>query len=357
MAIAKEGTAQPEGVMMLTEAAGEARRRELEEHLKYQKLEFTKNMQAEHRDRSKPYSETGSAFMYKAYRTALEVGDWPWHGLVGYGVMRRCITDPRLMRRLLEIGPEAMLTEGLESLPKTPMDSEMVTALSNERLDEISTAKGEDTMWKIAADYLHTLLGIALGADGMGQDYTKEGVGGITEKSIIEGIYTSMFYATLGISVHRTALLTTMWASGTMPPIMQRLTMRERIKIIAVVPETYIFQNASKATLPDLPGLESHMFIQVSDMLRALMGSSGAKTKKRKYVEGLSVEVVTTQKGVSEHMRLQSEYRVEAERQSSGVSGNDDGGGGERAIYLHHPSSRWTRDWLWRLSGNGGNPD
>ena len=318
---------------MLTEADGEARRRELEEHLKYQKLDLPKNMQAEHRGKSNPYLETGSVFMFKAYRTALEVGDWPWHGLVGYGVMRRCITDPRVMRRLLEIGPDAMLTEGLESLARTPMDSEMATALGNERLDEISTAKGVDTMWKIPADYLRTLLGIAPGADGMGQEYTKEGTGGITEKSIKEGIYTSMFYAMLGISVHRTAILTAMWASGMMPPIMQRLTMRERIKVIAVVPETYIFQNASKATLPDIPGLQSHMYIQVSDMLIALMGSPGGKTKKRKYVDELDVEVVTTKNGVTEHMRIQGEYRVKAEGKSSGASGNDGGDGEKRTIY------------------------
>ena len=329
----KEGSTQQEGTAIITEVAGEARRKAFEEYLKYQKNAFPNNMKSDSRGKDSPYSETGSAFMYKAYRTALEEGDWPWNGLVGYGVMRRCITDPRLVRRILETGPETMITEGLTSLPSTPTDSEMAEAMNNERLDEISNAKDVDTMWKIAANYLHTLLGIALGADGMRQAYTKEGIGGITEKCIREGLYTSMFYAMMGISIHRTALLTAMWASGTTPPIMQRLNMRERIKIVAVVPESYLF-TGTKGNAPDISGLGGHLHIQVSDLMHALRGTPSSNSKKRLYVEGLEVEVIVTKKGVSENMRIQGEYRVKAEGRSPEGSASDGGNGGEGTLYF-----------------------
>ena len=175
----REGTAQSEGVTVLTEATGEARRRELEEHLKHQKLDLPKNMQA------KPTRKRNRCSR-KADRTVLEVEDWPWHGLVEHGVMRRCVTDPQVMR-LLEIGFDAMLTRRITCIPCWVL-------------------RWERTVW--------------------GKNIRRKALEGLLKRALRRE--------------YRTALLTAMWQSGTMPPIMQRLTMRERIKVIAVVPETYI---------------------------------------------------------------------------------------------------------------------
>ena len=146
-----------------------------------------------------------------------------------------------------------------------------------------------------------------------------------------------MFYAMMGISIHRTALLTAMWASGTTPPIMQRLKMRERIKIVAVVPESYLF-TGTKGNAPDISGLGGHLHIQVSDLMHALRGTPNSTSKKRLYVEGLEVEVIVTKKGVSENMRIQGEYRVKAEGRSPEGSASDGGNGGEGTLYfVIHP--------------------